>query len=293
MSTEVLRTAWKRQNQWSDTANELKLRYGQWRQVVFGLTITAALAASLSVELQSGIFAKGLAMLAAICAGLSPLISTQKNSKDRLQAWTRARSASEELKSSIFKYLTSKNADRTNLLNEAQEAAIENVRDIVPVHMQADLPKRALLEDMTVEDYIKHRLIEQAETYYFPQAQNNDAVAKRFHLSYFILMVIAAIISAMNGIFDLQWLGNWTAVVTTLAASVLAYLAAGRYEYLSLSYQATGDQLINLRNRWEAQPTVQRNDDATTSNFVVDCETVISNQNQSWHAKLATDGNVD
>lgn len=285
-----LHTAWIRQAQWSDTANQLKSSYAYWRRVVFGLAIIAAVAAALSVEVQATAISRTLALLAAVCAGLSPIVSAHKVSKEQLEFWTRARSVSEELKAGIFRYLTSSNPERLKLLNDSQEEVLASVRDLVPLSQPEDLPKRARIEDMSVGDYIAERLLGQAQGFYFPKALGNSEVARRLHRAYFGLMLIAAGIAAANGITAAQWTGNWTAVFTTLGASVLAYNSAGRYEYLALSYQATGDQLINLRNRWEELPDSAREDAKVVTQFVDECEAVISNQNQSWHAKIkATD----
>lgn len=234
---------------------------------------------------------RALALFAAVCAGLSPVVSAHKVSKEQLEFWTRARSVSEELKAGIFRYLTSRNPERLKLLNDAQEEVLSSVRDLVPSGQPQGLPKRAQTDDMSVSDYLDERLLGQAQEFYFPKAGRNDEVARRLRQLYFVLMLIAAGVAALNGISGWQWIGNWTAVFTTLGASVLAYKSAGRYEYLSLSYQATGDQLINLRNRWEELPESAREDTEAVSQFVDECEAVISNQNQAWHAKIkATDG---
>ena len=281
-----LETAWKRQGQWSATADELKREYVGWRKVVFALAIGASVAAALSVVIPLSALSKGLAAIAALCAALSPVISAKKVGKEHLQSWTRARSVSEVLKASIYRYLVSRRDDRVRLLNDEQEEALANVSDIVPSADGNEMPARARLEDMSVDDYIKHRVQAQAEGYYFKQARNNSKWAKALHGSYFVLMMIAAGIAA-SGLLDASVAGHWTAVFTTLGASVLAYLSASKYEDLSIAYQATGNELLNLRNRWSARSDEERAKRNAIEDFVESCEAVISNQNQAWHAKLS------
>lgn len=282
-----IETAWKRQGQWSKTADELKREYVGWRKVVFGLAIGAAVAAAISVALPSSLLSKGLALVASLCAALSPVISARKVGKEQLQSWTRARSVSEALKASIYRYLVSRKPDRLTSLNDEQEEAIANVRDIVPTADGKTLPKRARTDDMRVEDYLRHRVREQAENYYFIQAKANSDRAAVLHKSYFVLMMIAAGLAALNGLLDASVVGHWTAVFTTLGASVLAYLSASKYEDLSIEYQATGNELLNLLNRWEERSAAERANEDAVAEFVDSCEAVISNQNQAWHAKLA------
>ncbi len=281
-----LETAWKRQEQWSATANELKKEYVGWRKVVFGLAIAASVAGALSVGTDWPAFSKGFAVIAALCAAVSPVISTKKVGKEQLQSWTRARSVSEALKASIYRYLVSRQSDRLTLLNDEQQEAIANVSDIVPTAGGETMPRRARSEDISVEDYVTLRVLEQANDYYFVQARKNSERAKALHKSYFALMMVAAGIAAVNGLFDLAIVGQWTAVFTTLGASVLAYLSASKYEDLSIAYQATGTELVNLVSRWEERSAAEQEDPAIIAEFVEACEAVISNQNQAWHAKL-------
>jgi len=284
-----LETAWKRQGQWSATADELKKEYVGWRKVVFGLAIAASVAGALSVGTDWSVFSKVFAAIAALCAALSPVISARKVGKEQLQSWTRARSVSEALKASIYRYLVSRQSDRLKQLNDEQQEAIASVSDIVPTADGEAMPKRARAEDISVEDYVKLRVLEQANGYYFVQARKNNERAKALHKGYFVLMMFAAGIAAVNGLFEIAVVGQWTAVFTTLGASVLAYLSASKYEDLSIAYQATGTELINLVSRWEERSAAEQQDPAIIAEFVEACEAVISNQNQAWHAKLSED----
>jgi hypothetical protein len=284
MASETLITAWKRQSQWSETANILKRDYENWRLVVLILAVLAAALGALSSQVAT----QALSALAAIAAALSPVIASLKLGTHNLQAWVRARSASEALKSEIYKYLTITNTQKEKLLSTAQQKILESVADIRALEQPADIPRQAILSDLSPAEYLDKRVNRQIDGYYLPKAHEHAATAKKYKLAHFVLMLIGAALGASNTVLEIPELGPWIAVISTIGASVLAHLAAGRQEYLALAYRSTADRLQDLRDSWlDQQGETEPLPDAITK-LVEDCEEAISVQNQDWHAKLVS-----
>jgi hypothetical protein len=80
------------------------------------------------------------------------------------------------------------------------------------------------------------------------------------------------------------WTAAWVAVITTMIATLTAYIAAERYQYLIVSYQATARQLDMLKTAWLAQGQPEA-DVAKRHAFLRDCEEAISIENQGWMAR--------
>ena len=104
--SDNLRFAWSQQCLWSETANRLKHGIGKARTTALGLGIGAGLLAVLAVEaagLRSWL-GRVLGFAAAAAAGLAPLVGRRAGT-DQVRTWTRARSASEGLKTEVYSYL--------------------------------------------------------------------------------------------------------------------------------------------------------------------------------------------
>lgn len=286
VGAQTLETAWKRQAQWSNTANRLKRNYERWRLVVLFLATLAAILGVWSSQVASQPLTQALSALAAVAAALSPFVVNAKLTSSDLHTWVRARSASEAIKSAIYQYLTSGASNREKNLSEAQNKILHSVHDLSPDPRPSEPPRRAILADLSADDYLTKRVEEQINQYYLPTSARHTAAAtmyKRIHLS---LMLSGTVIGAANGVYGIPEVGPWIAVLSTIAAGVLAHLAAGRQEYLALSYHATADRLQDLRDEWVDGLGGKTPSSRAVGALVKRCEEVISNQNQDWHARL-------
>src|SRR3954447_3291456 len=98
----VLREAWDRQSQWSQTANVLKSRVTRARTIVLALTVLAAVLSTCAAIVGLGEPAgKWLAFGAAASAGLGG-VGRLLADQTAVQDWTRARSVAEAIKSEVF-----------------------------------------------------------------------------------------------------------------------------------------------------------------------------------------------
>ncbi len=98
--------AWAQQRIWSQTANRLKQRIDQARLAALLLGVATAVLAVATQQVGglSKPAGQALSPAAAITAGLATLIQ-RRVSTGQIKDWTRARSASEGLKTAIYSYL--------------------------------------------------------------------------------------------------------------------------------------------------------------------------------------------
>src|SRR5438046_769273 len=75
--------------------------------------------------------------------------------------------------------------------------------------------------------------------------------------------------------FGIGGLAAWVPAVTTISASLTAYIAASRYDHQIVEFLRTAEQLERLRHARAAEAMA----DAA---FVDACEEVISVENQGW-----------
>src|SRR5947208_2377633 len=104
--SDNLRFAWSQQRLWSQTANRLRHGMDLARTTALGLGIAAGVLAVLAAQaagLRSWL-GRVLGFAAAAAAGLAPLVARRAGT-EQVRTWTRARSASEGLKSEVYSYL--------------------------------------------------------------------------------------------------------------------------------------------------------------------------------------------
>jgi hypothetical protein len=302
-TTELVRSAWINQARWSKTANALKAALGRWRLIAAIGGVVGALLATLSAALPAGDssldgWRAGLALLGAAVLAVVAVILRTRASHERIQAWVRARAASEALKEEIYRYLvggTPYGPDRPAALfakrQDEQMARFAGLNlEVAAVSAPTEIDRRPL-GPLTVDDYIEQRVNGQIDRYYTPKATENARMAKRLRDLEFVLLVVAAGLGAVAAgtasVEGLSALGSWVAVVTTAGAAVTAHLAAGRYDHQAIAYQGTAFRLTALRNGFLADPTA--GDPTRISKFVDDVENAISSENEAWLAGWSRD----
>lgn len=93
------------------------------------------------------------------------------------------------------------------------------------------------------------------------------------------MALVAAALAAVGAISPS--VGAWAAVVTTAGGAVAAHIATERYEFLWIEYSRTASELRRLLDRRTAADGRPLSD----SELIIECEQVISVQNQGWMAK--------
>ena len=112
--SEQLIWAWAQQRIWSQTASQLKHRIDQARLAALLLGIATAVLAVAADQTGglSMLAGRALSASAAITAGIATLLQ-RRVSTEQITDWTRARSASEGLKTEIYSYLAGGSAYTT------------------------------------------------------------------------------------------------------------------------------------------------------------------------------------
>ena len=296
--TEALLHVADRAVTWSETADRLKHRLDWVRWLVFALSISGALAAALASQMStagSTVSAHSIfAAIGTVLLATGTFVSSRFLRDNDLQAWVRARAASEALKREAFKYAAhAKPYDDTATADQflvAERSKIEaSVDDLSDLAVSARRLGSSPRTPLTAQQYREQRIDDQIKKFYRPKAEQYRKIASRLRTIEFFLALAATAITALAGVvgktipvgadrFDLAAL---TAVLTTVSGAILAHIEASRYQYLVTSYLATARRLEDVAA--DSAPVAA--DPDSWSDFVNRCEDIIATENSSWMAK--------
>lgn len=289
-----LDTVADRQAQWSTTADHLKSIIDKARWWVFVLSASGAVLAAVASQLGGGNTAATVsldnprawvAIAAAVCLAFATFFTQRLLGADHVTASVRARAISERLKREAYKYAAGaapyNDAATAETALDEERAKIEADGDDLFQHLvKGTGPGSSPRGAITNVDYLAKRVAGQVK-WYNDKADVYAAITKRLRLIELILAAAATLITAVAGVTGTSIMGikfdatAFTAVLTTLAGAVLAHVEASRYDFLVTTYRATARRLEDRRNRSQ-QPW---------SDFVNDCENILSAENTSWIAK--------
>jgi hypothetical protein len=287
-----------RQAEWSQTANHLKSQIDRTRWLVFLLSVLGALAAAVASQMPAAEQVSitlaprtWVAVIGVVCLASATFFTSRLLGAEHVIAWVRARVIAEGLKSAAYKfaaraapYNDPDAAKAARLLDDERQKIERDGDDLLPRMVKAkdagSVPRQLLSPD----EYVAKRVQWQIQEFYRPGANEYRAQASRLRRVEFVLALAATLITAIASVtgktalisgvtFDIAAL---TAVLTTIASSVLAHVEASRLDYLATSYLAVARRLEDLLNK---QP-------GDWSDFVNACETAIATENASWMAKL-------
>lgn len=306
----VVQSAWIDQALWSATANQLKAGLDRWRRIAAVGGVLGAATSVAAGTLADGAPRQALALVAALLLAVVPYVQKARASPAQVRAWTRARSASEALKETIFRFLMgvppadpagATEGNGTPAPDPASAAALVRRCQAIKLRV-ADLqglaaatarppasPSRPTA--LTAEGYLDVRVNDQI-TWYGNKANLLAGQARQLRNAEFLLGLLAVVMGALSGtdtasdlVKSLPLLGAlspWVGVVTTAGAAVTAHLAATRVEEIAAVYFATGERVRGLRDEWltdTARDTPER-----VTAFVDAVERAFSAENQSWLA---------
>jgi hypothetical protein len=280
-----LAEAWAQQRIWSQAANRLKQRIDQARLTALllgiataGLAVAAGQAGGLS-----GLPGRVLSAAAAITAGLATLVQRRAGT-GQIRDWTRARSASEGLKTEIYSYLGGGTAytgpgHRDQRLGAETRSITEAVADLQRHTLGITPDAKPIPAVRDTGSYIAERVDEQISNYYTPKAGLYDQRVRRLRTAGGLLGVTAVVLAALAAAFQIGGLAAWVPVITTIATSVAAYIAAARYDHMVIEYLRTAQRLQHLRQEHFDNPA------SDPAAFIDACEGAISVENQGWMAR--------
>jgi len=281
---EQLTWAWAQQRIWSQAANRLKQRIDHARLAALLLGIATAVLAVAAGQTGGLSMPAGrtLSAGAAITAGLATLLQ-RRGSTDQIRDWTRARSASEGLKTEIYSYLGGGAAytgpGRDQRLGAQTRRIAEAVSDLQRQTLGIEPDAKPMPAVHDIDSYIALRVNHQIHAYYTPKAAIYETRVRRLRMAGDLLGVTAVVLAAVAAAFRVGGLAAWVPVVTTIGTSVAAYIAAARYDHLVIEYLRTAQRLEHLCRQHLDNPA----SDAAT--FIDACEAAISVENQAWMAR--------
>lgn len=289
-----LEYGWGEYRVWAATAREQRSAMFSWRFRVLILSIAGAVFGTLSHQLtDAGFAAAGLfslstmfGLLSGVSIALAAFFSKEILSPERERRWVRARSVAEALKSETYLFRTGAppydTPDAAGRLVQRVQELEETVHDLHAVTLSSDQRRERLpAEFLTVHQYVNERVDDQIDKFYRPRVKQYEAVVTRGRRMSLVLGALAAILGALGAS---GWTAAWVAVLTTITASIAAYLYAGRYQYLIVSYQATARRLEALKQLWLVSPASDT-DTKQCHQFIRACEEAISIENTAWMAK--------
>lgn len=285
---DALQFCWERHQFWSAIANQQKKAVIASRRLalVFGVAgaITETLAAQFLAWPQ---VARIFSLAGAVILAITPFLA-KGFGREQILKWIRARSASEGLKTQVFLRMANAGnyaaagADQT--LQEYVAKIDASAKDLAAEGRDTRQQFKPLPKVARPRDYLDQRVRQQIFDFYEKKIRELESDLRACNRAALILTVIAAVIGATAGIVRHESWGVWSAVFTTIAGAVAAYMAAGRYEHLIISYQYTVNQLNAFRANFEPKVAAETVTQADFAAFVLECENIISIENQGWMA---------
>jgi hypothetical protein len=284
---------WGQYRVWAETARKHQKVLNAWRIRVLLLGVAAAVISAFSDPRALpwpegwptlGVPRSALGVAGGVLLGLTAFLTRELLGPEREGRWLRARAAAEAFKREG--YLLAAGAPPYG--GPVTRDLLERARGILAG--VGDLQEEAVAEEqrlkglppcpLSVDEYVKQRVEDQIR-YYRRRAGEHGVVVGRVRWLTVVLGVGAFVLGALGG----GVAGVWLVVITTVTASLAAYLYANRLQYLIGSYTAAARNLDALRVGW--QTFGDEADDAERDRFILDCEAVLSAENQSWVAEWA------
>jgi hypothetical protein len=293
-AANVVVEAWVQQAGWSRAADRQKRVIGRVRAGALLCGVLAAVLGAGAAQFGGGhaTAARWTAFAAAVAAGAVPLLNGQVGRR-QLQDWTRLRSTSEAYKAEVYSFLAGVGAYRTSADAPARlQATVNGIRaeaaDLLP-HV-ADIaldPARPLPGVADVGSYVRIRLRGQIDGYYRPRAARMHRRLVAVRRAELALGTLGVVLAAGSGAFQVEQAAAWVAVVSTVAATLVAYATAAKYEYQELEFLRTVSELERLLSEWEV--SADRSPQAEDT-LVSRCEQVISVLTDTWMVKWTSEG---
>ena len=149
--------------------------------------------------------------------------------------------------------------DRERYLGERTRGIVADVADLQR-HSLGIAPDDKPVPAVTgIDSNITERGNDQIDRYYRPKAAGYVQRVKRLRTAGDLLAVISVVSAAVAASFKIEGLAAWVPVVTTVGTSVVAYMAAARYDHMIVEFLPTAQRMEQLRgSRADTQPTTRR-----------------------------------
>lgn len=248
-----------------------------------GSAIVAAILGAAATQASAGWPKIVCGILAAVAAGLSPILGRHILEVKHEQGWIKARSSAEAIKSECFRFAAAlgdyAGSDADTLFPQRCQTFAQPALDagVTPlVDPETTLDARRPDQSMTVDWYLSHRLREQRDQFYAKAQFRHERVVSRLRMIGLSLGVLGVVLGAVGAYFPEIGLGAWIGVATTVGAMIVAQGFLSRHQYLAATYGMMIQRLSNLEATYFKD--MLRLVDAT--------ETLLNAENAGWAARL-------
>lgn len=291
----ALEYVWEQYRIFAATSRDYKSRLFSWRLRVLILSIVGA-AFGVLCQQSTGWGLEGggwqwlpriLGIISAIAIGLATFFGREMLKSERERNWIRSRSLAEEFKSQSYIFAANASPyDATgacDVLLKKTEELLELAKGLTTSSIKDSEKRRGLPPDrLSIDQYIQVRVDDQINFYRSRAAEHEKTVSLWRNVSLYF-GCIAVLLGALG---FTGWTAGWVGVISSITASIAAYLYSGRYQYLVISYQATARRLELLRTRWLSSGKTDADSDERNL-FISECEEAISVENNAWMAEFA------
>ncbi len=285
---KALQHCWRQFKLFDENSINLKKTLVKWRKTVLFLTIFGAVAGTISSQLegvQPELLGKILGGIGAGAVALAAYFSKNLLGQNNELSWVSARSIAEAIKSEIYLFAChAKPYDQPSpeklLLKNVSEIS-EKLTDYTLEPIPKDLELDGIIKtDLTTSEYIEERVNDQAN-WLKRKALTYQGYLKNANKTMIWLGAITVILGVLMTYHTS--FGAWVAVISTISATIAAYVFSERFSYLAISYQATSTQLERFVVEWDISKKLP----ADNGNLVIGCERTLSIENKAWMAELS------
>jgi len=290
---ELIVSLWNRRVAWSRAADRLKASIERTRSAALILSSLGAVLETIAATTVVSMGRVWYAGAGAAALALVPPIRGYFLTSEHVRDWTRARSVSNALTAEIYLFRAGatpyNQPDAATTLNAKCHELLNAVMDLESYVRNIDPQSNTVPPSMNSDDYITRRVVQQVNEYYRPRAAIYARRRQRLRWAEIALAIAAtalgAFAAALAGAASGAGMAAWVSVLTTVGGALAAHAAAGRLDFLVTSFLATARRLEDLVNGWRVAGAPIGS--PQWSEFVRQCESAISAENESWLAKWA------
>jgi hypothetical protein len=285
--------AWAKYRTWAETSRRRKSQISYWRVRVLALSIAGAVLAAGGQQVSE------MAIAAAIALALAAYFSREVLGEKPERQWIRARSAAEAIKSETYLFRTGLHpyaGDDAPMRLTVKIAELTRTVNDLPAEPLSDAARRARRPSgaLSVDEYVRERVDDQIHRFYREKARQYEGKVASIRATTLTIGALAIVLGILGVGVTMPAVANAAsavmAVFTTITVSLAAYLYAGRFQHLIVSYQATARRLENLRVQWASSLD---HGPSEAARFIHACEEAISVENSAWMAELTEQGEGD
>ena len=286
-------------NVWADyrrcarRSRALKAKLDGVRMSALVLITLSGVLGLLSTQLPESLNpARILSFASALAAAMGGYISAQALSFGLEREWVLSRGIAEALKSEAYLYLArvAPYASAEPVENDetlSQRAGEYRDRITLGAFLRLDDAERAkgLPEEwLTMDTYLKDRVLDQIE-YYEKGAQQNSERVDRLRRVTIGLGALAVVLGAAHGVYkELLGIAAWIPVVTSISGAVTTHLFSNRFQFLAQTYETMVSRLNRLLESWARVPDADRA--ARMGTYVARFEEILLVENKQWVAEF-------